>query len=76
MEFYSCSESAPDLASKDECSLTSAIFEMEKLTKLCLKKKKKKTCVYNWLTCMFFTKKSPNFVLVWSWHRVELSLTT
>lgn len=36
MEFYSCSESAPDLASKDECSLASAIFEMEKLTKLCL----------------------------------------
>lgn len=46
MEFYSCSESALDLASKDECSLTSAIFEMEKLTKLCLKKKKTKKPVY------------------------------
>lgn len=56
MEFYSCSESAPDLAFKDECSLTSAIFEMEKLTKLCLKKK---TRVYNWLTCMFLQKFPP-----------------
>lgn len=58
MEFYSCSESAPDLASKDECSLTSAIFEMEKLTKLCLKKKKKNLCIQ--LADMYvFYKKVP-----------------
>lgn len=36
MKFYSCSESAPDLASGDECSLSSALFEMEKLAEHCL----------------------------------------
>lgn len=41
MKFYSCSSSAPDLASRDECSLTSAIFEMDKLAKHCLRKKKR-----------------------------------
>lgn len=56
MKSYYCSGSAPDLASRDECSLTSAIFEMDKLAKHCLKKKKKRqqqnTSAYNWLACM------------------------
>lgn len=48
MKFYSCSKSAPDLASGDECSLSSAIFEMEKLAEHGLKK----PGACNWLACM------------------------
>lgn len=52
MRFYSCSESAPDLASRDEGSLTSATFEMEKLTKHC----RKQPITYSWPVCMFLQK--------------------
>lgn len=60
MKFYSCSESASDLAFKDEWSLTSAIFEMEKLAKHHLKK----TSTYNCLVCMFSPDRHPT--LSWS----------
>lgn len=78
MKSYYCSGSAPDLASRDECSLTSAIFEMDKLAKHCLKKKKKdnsKTPVHTtgWPACV--PEFPPNLALVLSCHRVELSLT-
>lgn len=50
MEFYSCSESASDLASRGECALTSAIFEMETLAKHHLKKTSTHSCLVRMLS--------------------------
>lgn len=74
MKFYSGSGSAPALASRDECSLTSAIVEMDKLAKHGLKKNRQKpVCTIGWSAC--FHEFPPNLALVLSCHRVELSLT-
>lgn len=71
MKFYSCSGSAPDLASRGECSFTSAVSEMEKLAKHHLKKTE---CapLAGLLVFMNFPPKLASFL---SCHRVGLSLT-
>lgn len=75
MKLYSCSGSAPDLASRDECSLTSATFEMDKLAKHGLQKQNKKKPTHIIGGCACFHEFPPNLALVLSCHRVELSLT-
>lgn len=71
MEFHSRSGSAPGPASRDECSFTSTIFEMETVAKRRLKKNPVRTA--GWAARS--RELPPTLASVLSCHRVELSLT-
>lgn len=73
MKFYSCSGSAPDLASRGECSFTSAVSEMEKLAKHYLKETE--CAPLAGLLVFMNSPPPPKLASFLNCHRVGLSFT-